>query len=176
MAFQFWQSRKAAFQYPLREAPRTAVLVPWFAKPQLLFPSKQSVRCFDGWSDEAARFTPAAIAGTRQQLLALAENPPQITHALIVLARPEDAQLTAAERDQLWLAFRVPAFEQIIGANGERLAAECEAHNGLHVEAPDPNWSAHAIDHGVCACGLRTPRISSPVRGERVRTAAMFAR
>jgi hypothetical protein len=106
----------------------------------------------------------------------LAASPPKLTHAVIALARPEEMLLTAADREQLWRAFRVPIFEQIIGARGERLAAECEAHDGLHVEAAAQDWTGFAIDEGACACGLRTPRVSSPVPEERVRAATVFAR
>ncbi len=164
------------FQYPVGDAPRTAVLVPWFAKPWFRFRSRAIVRHFDGWSDEAAKFAPAAIVATRAQSLALAANPPAITHAIVVVARASDMLLTAADRDLLWRAFRVPAFEQLIGSRGERLAAECEAHDGLHVESASQDWTGYAIDEGLCACGLRTPRVSSPVPAERVRSAAMFAR
>lgn len=168
---QLWSSRKAAFQYPIGEAPRTAVLVPWFGQKGF-----RKGRCFDGWTEEAARYAPAAIVGTRSQLLALAAGPPTLTHALIVVARPTDMLLTADDRDRLWRAFRVPVFEQLIGSHGERLAAECEAHDGLHIEVPAHDWTGYAVDHGLCACGLRTPRVSSPVPGERIRAAAMFAR
>jgi len=176
VAFQFLQSRKAVFQYPFGEAPRTAVLVPWFAEPRLAFRHRPAVRSFPGWSDEAAEFAPAAIAGTRAQLLALAFDAPRVTHALIALTRPGEILLTAADRETLWRAFRVPIFEQIIGPRGERQASECEAHDGLHFEAPADEWSAYAVDEGLCACGLRTPRLSSPVPVERVRSVAMFAR
>jgi hypothetical protein len=176
VALQFWKSRKAVFQYPLGEAPRTAVLVPWFAEPRLSLRSRPTVRNFAGWSADAARFAPAVIAATRAQLLALAADAPQITHALVVLARSEDMLLTAADREILWRAFRAPMFEQIIGSQGERLASECEAHDGLHMESQESDWTGFAIDEGLCACGLRTPRVSSPVPAERVRSAAMFAR
>jgi hypothetical protein len=174
--WQFWQSRKSVFQYPLGEAPKTVVLVPWFAEPRFAFRSRESVRSFHSWSAEAAKFGPAAIVATRAQLLALAEKAPAITHALVCVARPTEMLLTAADRDQLWHAFRVPVFEQLIGSRGERWAAECEAHDGLHVEVASQDWTGFAIDAGLCACGLRTPRVSSPVPLERVRTAAMFAR
>ena len=180
MEFQFWKSRRQVFQYPVGEAPRTAVLVPWFAEHRLSFRSKATVRSFTGWSADAARFAPAVIAGTRTQLLALAADAPKITHALVVLARSEDMLLTAADREMLWRAFRVPMFEQIVGPRGERLASECEAHDGLHLEtkdvAQDRDWTGFAIDEGLCACGLRTPRVLSRVPRERVRSAAMFAR
>jgi len=172
---QFWKSRKAGFQYPLGDAPKTAVLVPWFAE-HLAFRGRASVRSFPGWTVEAAAFAPAAIAASRSQLRALAVDPPKLTHALIALSRPKEVLLTAADREQLWRAYRVPVFEQIIGPQGERLAAECEAHDGLHIEAPAQDWTGFALDESVCACGLRTPRVSSPVPAERVRAAAVFAR
>ena len=55
---------------------------------------------------------------------------------LIVLTRSGSLLLTIEQRQRLWLAFRVPVFEQIIGKNGALLAAECEAHDGLHIESP----------------------------------------
>lgn len=149
-------------------------MVPWFAEP--LFGSRSSVRTFPGWNAQAVAFAPAAIAATRTQFLTLAGTPPRLTHAVIVLARPHDMLLTVADRDTLWRAFRVPIFEQLIGSNGERLASECEAHDGLHVASLTGDWTGFALDEGQCACGLRTPRVSSPERVERVRAAAMFAR
>jgi len=148
-------------------------LVPWFRKSWL---GESRVRVFDGWTLESAAFAPAAIVATRVQLLALAQTPPQLTHALIAVSRPQEMLLSAADRDQLWRAFRVPVFEQIIGPRGQRLATECEAHDGLHVEESTRDWTGFTTDTGLCACGRRTPRVSSPIPVERVRAAAMFAR
>jgi hypothetical protein len=173
---RYRSSRRASFEYPAGQAPKTAILVPWFAGPGLFSRARTSVRNFPGWTKEAVAFAPAAIAATSAQLLALTPDPPRLTHALICLACPNEMLLTAADRDQLWRAFRVPIFEQVIGPRGQRLAAECAAHNGLHIEAPARDWSAFAMDVGLCACGLRTPRISSPQPAERVRAVAVFAR
>jgi hypothetical protein len=163
----FLANRKAAFRYPLGPAPRTAVLAPWFR-------SGAAVRVFpNGWDSSTAIYSPAAIAGTPEQLLHLTDAHP--THALIALERPGDALLTAAERDQLWRTFRVPVFEQIVGEDGAVLAAECEAHDGLHVEV-ERDWQGYSIEHACCACGVRTPRLSSPQPAERVRSAATYAR
>ena len=134
------------------------------------------MRSFSGWSEEAAAFAPGVIVGTSAQLLTLAAIPPTISHALVAVAHPTDMLLTASDRDQLWRAFRVPVFEQVISPRGERLASECEAHDGLHVETEAYDWTGYAIDKSPCACGLRTPRVSSPVPAERARSAAMFAR
>jgi hypothetical protein len=133
--------RKAAFVYPIPPAPTTAVLAPWFS-------SHGAVRVFRrGWDAEAEAYRPAAIAATwplLEQLLA--RQIESLTHALIVLARPEDSLLTLEQRRQLWLAFRVPVFEQIIGAHGALLAAECEAHAGLHIESAGLKFTEWSIE------------------------------
>jgi hypothetical protein len=155
---------KAAFIYPIPPAPPTAILVPWFG-------SHGDVRVFlRGWDAEAEACRPAAIAGTWPQmesLLARKAGAPSIdslTHAMIVLARSEDSLLTDSlltmdQRRQLWKAFRVPIFEQIIGKHGALLAAECEAHAGLHIESPASKFVGWSIESGPCGCGRTTPRI-----------------
>jgi len=146
--------RKAAFVYPVPPAPPTAVLVPWFG-------SHGVVRVFyRGWDAEAAAYQPAAIAGTWRQMEALlAHRITSIIHAVIVVARPTDVLLTIEQRRQLWQAFRVPVFEQIVGAYGVLLAAECEAHAGLHIESPSSEFVGWSIESKPCGCGRNTPRI-----------------
>lgn len=170
-------SRKPVFRYPVGAAPRTAVLAPWFR-------AKDAVRVFpEGWCEDAARFAPAAIAGTRPQLLGLAAaGAPELTHAVIVLSQPGEPPLTPAERQQLWRAFRVPVFTQLVEASGRLLAAECEAHDGLHLTAAaggsSPEYTApeYTVETTPCACGLATPRltVSQPAKPERA--AAVVAR
>jgi hypothetical protein len=149
-----WRFRKAAFQYPLGAAPRTAVLVPWFR-------SGSRVRVFRDWSAEAAAFRPAALAATSAQVLALAAEPIALTHALIVFAMPRAPLLTAEERDRLWRAFGVPVFEQVVNRSGDLLAAECEAHDGLHVAAMSQAMqSNYSVRLARCGCGAASPRIA----------------
>jgi hypothetical protein len=77
--------------------------------------------------------------------------------------------LSEADRDTLWAAFRVPVFEQVIGKSGKRLAAECEAHDGLHIESPVLPLENECVEHAPCPCGRKTPRIgvSQGVASER---------
>jgi len=163
-------SRKSAFVYPVPPAPPTAVLKPWF-RPRGL------VRIFpQGWDAAAAAFTPCSIAGTWAQMEALLpENIPSLTHALIVLTGPRDPLLTLAQRDKLWRAFRVPVFEQIIGERGVVLAAECEAHDGLHIESTAFK-SRLPRETAPCGCGRKTPRVKAAGRPEAVRVIAAYAR
>ena len=168
-------SSRAEFRYPIEPAPRTAVLVDWFGQSWF----KAAVRVFPrGWCEEARQSSPAAIAGTLDQLLKLAEgvNPPVPTHALVVLARMDQPMLSASDRERLWRAFRVPLFEQVIGLRGELLAAECEAHAGLHIETPGLVWAGYGIETAQCACGRATPRLAPVDRVEPVRSVAAYAR
>ncbi len=144
--------------YPVHPAPRTAVLVPWFHEGLL---SNRPVRVLPhGWSAEAAAFAPAAVAGTFEQLKALArEGIPSLTHSVIVLWRPEQQRMSDTDRDSLWCSFRVPLFEQVIGKSGKLLAAECEAHDGLHVASPDLSLHGESVNDSLCPCGRKSPRI-----------------
>lgn len=168
--------RTAALRYPAGAPPRTAVLGSWFR-------ASREVRVFpEGWSEQVAAFQPSTLAGSLEQLLQAA--PPgsvELSHAVIVLHRPGEPLLTAEDREQLWRAFHVPVFEQLIGGRGQLLAAECEAHDGLHVLPVNGRREGYPVesyhmDSGPCACGLKSPRLSRPEAAERVRTAAVYAR
>jgi hypothetical protein len=127
------------------------VLQPWFR-------SVGTVRVFgaDAWDE----FEPAAIAATWPQFEALMRTKiPALTHALIVLARPGDELLMESQREKLWTAFHVPVFQQIVNARGVLLAAECEAHDGLHIESPQVVAIGAALDRTACGCGRMTPRL-----------------
>ena len=172
----FRLQRKSVFRYPMDPAPRTAVLAACFRPTR--FQAKSTIRLFpQGWSEEVAAFAPAAVAATREELLGLAagDRPPAFTHAVIVLESPGQ-MLSAGDRQRLWRAFRVPVFEQIIGPRGELLAAECEAHDGLHVEVPGRAWEGYRLELAPCGCGRTTPRLAPPEAVERTRRTAAYAR
>jgi len=63
-----------------------------------------------------------------------------------VLARGPSELLTEERRDGLWQSFRVPIFEQIVTENGAVLAAECEAHDGCHIESDTLTWEPSSLD------------------------------
>jgi hypothetical protein len=186
-----WPQRKAAFVYPIPPAPRTAVLIPGFRSH-----GRVRVFCKKVLSEgalaqeslaEVVTFAPQAIAGTLEQLEAVAATAITLSHAIVVMGKWEDARVTEADRERLWMRFRVPVFEQIVAGDGALLAAECEAHDGLHIEAegflrPD-HWQGMAlpdneIDRSPCVCGRKEPRLI-PAEGaapELVRCVAGYAR
>jgi hypothetical protein len=159
---------KAAFVYPVPPAPPTAVLVSWFG----VWPGGNLSVFAHGWNEEAAAYQPAAIAGTWPKLESvLAAGNAFPTHAVIVVARPHSLLLTSAQRQRLWSAFGVPIFEQIIGDHGTLLAAECEAHAGLHVGSPKLEIAGFSLETAPCGCGRDTPRIIPARQVEGARAA-----
>jgi hypothetical protein len=166
-----WQPPKAEFHYPAGPAPRTAVLVGWFRE-------SSGIRVYpNGWCREARQFAPAAIAGTWPQLENLIATGGQpLERAVIVLTRPGEPLLSVEQRERLWRVFRVPVFEQMIGARGQLLASECDAHDGLHIQAPSFFSSFLPLDPTPCACGQRTPRLIPAEPADRVRAVAAYAR
>jgi hypothetical protein len=70
----------------------------------------------------------------------------------------------------------VPLFEQVIGKSGKLLAAECEAHDGLHVVSPDLSLHGEPVDESPCPCGRKTPRIGVTQGAVLERRIAAYAR
>jgi hypothetical protein len=162
--------KKPALVYPIPPAPLTAVLVDGFR-------SAGNIRVFEnGWSEDAASYSPAAIAATLAQLHAL-PSIPSLRNAIIALVRPGEPNLSEDDRERLWRAFRVPVFEQRIDAACTLLAAECEAHDGLHIVCPAvlPR-DGEILEAAPCGCGRTTPRLIAPQRVENLRRVAAYAR
>jgi len=153
---------RATFRAPL--AARTAILVRGFVETR-------RIRVFpEGWSERTSRFAPEVLAGQLVQLRQLAcqiDRPP-ISHALVVLHYAGDSPVAQEDRDRLWRAFGVPVFEQYLNDRNEVLAAECEAHGGLHVVR---GCTELPLDHTLCACGNPAPRLLGPQPQLAARTA-----
>jgi hypothetical protein len=114
----------------------------------------------EGWTEEVRKFSPEAIAATLVQLEQLVRMTiPSLCHSVTVLYGWGDPWLDEAGRERLWDAFRVPIFEQLIGDRGELLAADCEAHEGLHIESALLRAGRDYIDPSPCGCGRTTPRL-----------------
>jgi hypothetical protein len=67
-------------------------------------------------------------------------------------------------------------FEQVIGKSGELLAAECEAHDGLHLLALFSHGETESLDDSLCPCGRKTPRIGVAQGAALERRVASYAR
>lgn len=119
------------------------------------------------------------LVGPASELKALAETCDlRIDHAIFVFTRPGDRPLNDVLRVTLWQNFGVPVFELLIDENQNIYAAECEAHEGLHlvggtiavlqggelVLASGRGKKIHTgfsavLEHSECACGSAAPRI-----------------
>ena len=172
------------FHHPGHPLERTAVL------DSRVRPA-HGIRVFPGWQDAAlAAWQPASLAGPLNLLTELAEDGPRLRlqRALIVFNKLSDPALSDGDRQLLWRAFQVPMYEQLRAPAGQLLAAECEAHSGLHVMMDraffelDPRAQGAEvlvsylrdsaapilrlataltgkIDASPCACGAESPRL-----------------
>lgn len=135
---------------------------------------------------EIPSFAPQLLAGELTFLLRLADKVfgqafeiPSLDTAVFVLTPLGRNPVSAAERDTLWRAFRVPVYELYVDEANTVLASECEAHEGWHLRharlkfdlqtrqlvfqkhglAANPlqtGLSADGLD-SICACGDDAP-------------------
>lgn len=155
MQTRFSFIRRPAFIYPAGPAPRTAVLRKGLRLPR-------GCRFFDpglpDLSDKLRRFVPACIAGSYSSLTAIAMDL-VLSNAVIVFRDAAEGSLSDAERDRLWEQFHVPVFEQLLAADGELVASECEAHTGLHLAERKPAVRSRGAAAEMCGCGSQLPRM-----------------
>lgn len=153
-----------------------AVLAPWFRV------NGDARVFFDPSPHALLRYRPAALAGPVIELRRLAErilageiNLPTLEFGVLAFTGPGRPRLTEADRELFWRAFQLPVFEQHRGPHGELLAAECEAHHGLHLihESAAADLSGIEILREACPCGAPTPRA---VPARRVLSLAAGAR
>jgi len=122
------------FRSPLEHLPRTAILMQGFEQ-------SSGVRVIArNWSNGLKHFAATALAGPVAALReiataiesGLAEAPP-LKHFVVPFTLAPEGALSAHDRDRFWRVFRVPVFEQRLGFDGQVIAYECEAHDGLHI-------------------------------------------
>jgi hypothetical protein len=101
-----------------------------------------------------------------------------VDRGLIVLTRYRARPLSDVFRVSLWQGFAVPIFELYLGPDNSLLAAECEVHEGWHLEPGIECWGHEgelildsAGNYGLrtgltadmetapCPCGRTTPRL-----------------
>jgi hypothetical protein len=74
-----------------------------------------------------------SMSSLREWAALPASRRPEVEYAVLVLRRPGESELTAADRDLLWQAFHVPAYSVFVDLEGHVLAHECEMQGALHV-------------------------------------------
>lgn len=118
----------------------------------------------NGWRGRLG-FAIEAIAGPQADLARLAARihagepaPGRGARRLLVYTKLGEPLLDSTLRDRLWQAFELPVFEQLHGFDGELLASECEAHEGMHLETESAIFEA--LDGALVVTsllGLRHP-------------------
>jgi hypothetical protein len=83
------------------------------------------------------------MAGSYVDLTRAAGRGVQAHRAVYVLTHSAEP-LTEWQRDELWDLFQVPVYALMLDRDGNVLACECEAHNGLHLAG---------TSNGFCSCG-----------------------
>lgn len=178
-------NRPQDFHCPLPFTPRTAVLGQGFR-------TRKNVQVFsEGLNEAVLAYRPELIAAPAKVLRALARTVrqgvlqiPSLQFALVAFTEMDGAFLVPADRDLLWDVFGVPVYEQLIGPRFETLAAECEAHRGLHVVDPACPTEHVAtmlqarVETALCGCGRSGTRlmpqvaVPAPVAAPLVRAVA----
>lgn len=186
---------------PRFEIPKASPLRPGFRSPiaseaitvvgaPLAGGGKVSVLPADKWQRLHLSKTRllAATAPVLRQVVACVEARlmalPKLSDAIVVLNSVEHGLLHPGEKEMLWKTFGLPVYSQWLGLEGETLAWECEAHQGLHwnrqameleyeggqflvtsllakrrvTRRLETGWNGE-IDSRPCACGETAPRI-----------------
>jgi hypothetical protein len=94
-----------------------------------------------------------ALYGTFEDLVKAAAAGAQPGRAVFVKRRPRNPFLSAAERDELWNRFGVPVLAVLVDEHGKLLGYECEAQQGVHLNARMKPGPRVRLDHGPCDCG-----------------------
>ena len=172
-------------RFPGRKTRR----LPFPATPKLRVVQIGKGRLFDDvqyvpatqW-DQLVSLRPNVLAGPALDLQAIGEiGDGTVDHAIFALTGPGDQPVSDVLRVILWQKFGVPVYELLLDGSGCIFAAECEAHDGLHLDSETTaaifaggelvlshrrrgklhtGFSA-VIESSECACGMPGLRISA---------------
>ncbi len=176
--------------YPIQQPPKIAVLADGFRRTA-------HVRMFADFElEEIAQLDTETIAAPVEMLRRLAKIVRPQQFPLVAFTGIPHGLLTDSDRNLFWKAYGVPVFEQFCGLEGEVLAEECEAHDGLHIRTGEALFEQRGaeivissfanlqypvlrlatgftgdIDDRCCPCGRPGERLSSVRRKPRKSTA-----
>ncbi len=144
------------------------------------FRSAGNTRVFEnGWSEEAAHLRPRRDRRDARAVGRPAQHAhPFVEKAVIALVRPGEPSLSEEARERSSGAPSACRFSnRRIDESCNLLAAECEAHDGLHIESlrAVPR-EGEVLETAPCGCGRTTPRLITPARAENLRKVAAYAR
>ena len=170
---------KRKLPLPMADGLRIAQVSPralLFADSQFLSPDQAAT---------LSDFKPQVLIGSASELELLAVRSDEgivelssLDRAVFVITDCRDVPLRESARTILWKAFGVPVFELLLGGDGSPIAAECDVHDGWHVEdavlfstvngelwfqrkreVPQGTGLRGEIDSTLCPCGRPGNRI-----------------
>ena len=168
---------------PWDPLPKTVAVLPWFR----VLPPVDLVLDLN----ELAGRSMDVLAAPIRVLSALALHRPPLSspprYGVVAFTGISYQAFEPPHRDLVWAAWGVPVFEQFRGFQGELLAAECEAFEGLHFDPELAVWEERSrasgelvvtslanlrhpawrlatgrrgrVEHAGCDCGSSLPRI-----------------
>lgn len=112
----------------------------------------------------AADHSAPALYGAFEELLDAARSGARVDRAVFALRRAPSPFLTGPERDALWDSYQVPVYTLLVGRDGDPIAFECEAQDGLHLRDDYPGGLLFGrIESHLCECGRPGRRLMPPV-------------
>jgi hypothetical protein len=111
-----------------------------------------------------------ALYGTFEDLVQAAAAGAQPRRAVFVERHQANPFLSVRERDELWDRFGVPVLAVLVDERGRLLGYECEAQQGVHLNARLQPGPRHRLEHGPCDCGRPGYRlVAQPARRRSLR-------
>lgn len=102
----------------------------------------------------AADHAAPALYGDLEDLLDAARCGAQVDRAVFALRQAGAPFLTEPERDALWESYQVPVYSLLLGRDGEPIAFECEAQDGLHLRDDYCGGLLFGrVESRLCECG-----------------------
>jgi hypothetical protein len=102
-----------------------------------------------------------ALYGTFEELLRAAAAGVQPRRAVFVERHPANPFLSPGERDELWDCFGVPVLTVLVDHEGKLLGYECEAQEGMHLNARLQPGPRHHVERAPCDCGRPGNRLTA---------------
>jgi hypothetical protein len=78
---------------------------------------------------------------------------------VVVLSTCDGGLVSPADREFIWNSLRVPLLEYLVDPDGRIVARECEAHDGLHIEASFEASAIGDVVRNTCGCGRDGARL-----------------
>jgi hypothetical protein len=104
-----------------------------------------------------------ALYGEFEQLLDAARSGVRVDRAVFALRRGASPFLTEPERDTLWDSYQVPVYTLLLGRDGDPIAFECEAQDGLHLRDDYCGGLPFGrVESRLCECGRPGRRLMPP--------------